>query len=213
MTGLYVKGLLVSQKKIGWGWGWLALLVIYTPQTHGVTSESLAPIIYLVGIPIMLVIYYKLRNKWVRNNKYGDKPWMASLTAGFIAYVATSLFLIGGVAITDELKRDKCTELATIQLVNKLAPEILEKTENFGENITPVINQCEYFSKEDTLLMLVHIGWNGPLTGDYYQSNGRLTVANSDEWTWETIGGNTNFKNWLILKGIAGAIVEEVKNE
>jgi uncharacterized membrane protein len=104
-----------------------------------------------------------------------------------------------------DASRDRCQELATAQLVNDLAPRIVNETGNFGENINPVIKQCQYFAKEDALLLTLVIGWNGPLTGDYYQMNGRLTVE-QDGWQWETIGGNDNLKGWELFKGIAGAV-------
>jgi len=107
-------------------------------------------------------------------------------------------------------ERDRCNELATTQFIHRVAPSILRQTGNFGEKINPVVRGCKYFAKEDTLIVTMSLGWNGPLTGDYYQADGRLTINPPSAWEWETTGTNANLKGWELLKGLAGAIGEEV---
>ncbi len=101
---------------------------------------------------------------------------------------------------------DRCTTLETAQLVNRIAPELLAKTQDFGNNIKPTVASCQFFAEKDTMLMSLAVGWNGPLTGDYYEKTGRLTV-DAQGWRWEESGANDNLRAYRLFAGIVGALI------
>jgi hypothetical protein len=131
---------------------------------------------------------------------------------GYAVLVLVAIGLVRYVLPERTPERDRCKELATTELVYRTAPSILSQTGNFGENIKSVIKECQYFAQEDTLIMAVAIGWNGPFTGDYYQADGRLTIRPPDKWEWKTTGMNDNLKGWEVLKGLAGVIGEQLSS-
>lgn len=107
--------------------------------------------------------------------------------------------------------RDRCQEAATAQLVNRLAPrvpgEILGDL-NFSKDVEPTIVRCQYYPREDTLLLTLAVGWHGMITETYYQANGHLTIR-GDGWEWETTGGNDALIGLGLTWGIIqGAVAE-----
>lgn len=128
-----------SKQKVrwGWGWGWYLLIGVYgTTIIQRVTSDTYglyAPLITTLGIPVILIIYYKIRNKWIRNEKYGDKPWMASFVAGFIAYVLTTLLIGGGIVIANVMSERHKAKLSERHETMKLITEIQKEVSRFRD--------------------------------------------------------------------------------
>lgn len=101
--------------------------------------------------------------------------------------------------------RDRCTEPETVATIRRIAPDLLTRTNDFGENITPRVASCRYDVAQDTMLVALHVGWRGPLTGDYYEKAGWLTLG-AQTWRWEETGANENLRAYRLLVGMAGLL-------
>jgi len=139
--------------------------------------------------------------------------------AKFVGYVVLVLVAIGlfntysgkqeaqeAAGVSTAPVRDRCKELATTQLVHSLALELLKKTNDFGTNVESNLEACRYFPAEDTLLVNVVVGWNGPFSGDYYEKAGRLTVSGQG-WQWEETRANEALRAYRLALGVAGILV------
>lgn len=102
------------------------------------------------------------------------------------------------------VKPDPCKAAATPQLVQRIAPELLAKTKDFGNDIGSTVVSCRYDEAEDQMVVSVRVGWNGPWTGDYYEKSGQLTVK-ADNWNWQEAGINKNLRDYRLLMGFVGS--------
>lgn len=139
--------------------------------------------------------------------------------AKFVGYIVLLLVAIGalnsyfGNQGTEEAAktaapplRDRCQELETTQRVHGMAEELLRVTNDFGTNVESSLHGCTYFAAEDTTIVDVVVSWNGPLSGDFYQKMGRLTLS-SQGWKWEETKANEALRTYRALMGIAGILV------
>lgn len=101
--------------------------------------------------------------------------------------------------------RERCKETATQQLVERITPELLQKTSDFGDRIRASTESCIYEAGKDTMIVTLRVGWHGPFSGDYYEKLGRLTVV-GQSWSWTETGLNDNLRAWRLLTGIAAVL-------
>ncbi|GAB4158464.1 MAG: hypothetical protein Tsb009_35640 [Planctomycetaceae bacterium] len=109
------------------------------------------------------------------------------------------LLVLGGTIRTAEADGSRYEALQTARIYG---PKIVRKY-GAGVNINTRILSSAYSKTKKEWLMKLEVSWKGPLTGDFYQCNGWLTVKPATgSWSWNLKYANNNLLGWLILKGL-----------
>lgn len=189
-----------SKKKVEWGWGWFLVLGLYSGGVNRIMfSNSYAPFIAILGMPAILLFYYYLRNKWIRNERYGDKSWMASLTAGIISYIVVVILVVGLIGVTkgvsgrneakvffDEMQKE-ATRFMDATLDNEELPQGKEERVNTTIKTKGDFGEIEKWYKEylnqirslnnDYIKELTAIGWMSLLDSERLSNDNNLVES------------------------------------
>jgi hypothetical protein len=86
------------KQKIPWGWGWVIAVGFFGMGFDKVKKKSFSDeaagyqfLIELLGIALVLLLYFWLRNRSIRKKQYA-KVWHASFVSGFVSYLFVALF-------------------------------------------------------------------------------------------------------------------------
>jgi len=94
-------------KSTGFGWGWL-VLIGYIGSGYSQAPSRLLPetkfLVEIICLPIIVIIYFRIRKKIIEKRRYGNSIWMASFIGGvcsslfgiLLLFLVTFLFLVLG---------------------------------------------------------------------------------------------------------------------
>ena len=87
------------KEKVPWGWGWFLLLGFFGMGINRVKKTSFSNetagyrwLIELLGIGLLLLVYFWLRNRSLRKKQYA-KTWHVSFMSGFLSYLFVGAFV------------------------------------------------------------------------------------------------------------------------
>lgn len=110
-----------------------------------------------------------------------------ALCLAFPAYSATC----------SSYERDKAAHFAEIQ-----GREVVQKYQG-GNNIRTSISSCDYNSYTNKYNVEIDVSWNGLISGDYYNSSGRMTMdSNGVRRDYNETYRNQNLKDYAFWRGI-----------
>lgn len=128
----------VTKKKIGWGYGWFILLLIYSfgrsrnplPDTSSNTLAEILVISEFAGFILLFLLYFWLRNRWIKKGRFGSNaPFIAGLTSFFIIYTAVSFVIsvTGEIAEKENIKNFFTNYQKKAQELREEESKILDK--------------------------------------------------------------------------------------
>lgn len=140
-----------------WGCEWVILAGIYAfsvqryPYYHSPSSAAFA--IPILGVSLLLISYFWLRNRIIRKSIFGEKTWMASFVSGAVSYLVIAFLVVASLSIVGRLYER--AEVKEFYLNTNYQEHITELNEESAEILGALIDKPSSKSDIDLNIKII----------------------------------------------------------